>query len=853
MLAVLLLMALTAVVPPTTRAIQWASPMQQAAFLYGPQPQCLSGGWGCVEASSRISVVGRGDVAVAELAQEESGPVVLAWTGQAFVPAQATVPAMKGYAALYRVTMCSGRSIIVTDHHKFLTTAGWGSIANGMIAAGRHLAICPNADEISRPREDRQGVVSAEPRLDWKSVELAEPLPRFVSDTATIDSGMDGISASVRPTTRQVQGFQDDCLRAGGYDDARLRWGGAIGPGLSPSPIDAQRHIPTLSRTGDRDSARRRIRSHSRIGHPSTSGSWHPTSYAAGSQECRVDGRTDGLVQVARAGLSASESARNRYAALLPSRLGSDRDTGGVDSASWDCIASVAFVREDVFYDLHVPIWNNYLAHGLIHKNSGKTWLLCLKAIWLATTYPRNRGIIARAVGRELRETTMSTFYRVCPPKLYDRRKGGRRNDQNGQVRFTNGSEILFIHLEDPETQGVIRGLDLSYFVLDQAEEQPDVMEEIFDMLLGRMGRWDVAEVPQWLVDREKAAGREWPFRHAETGKPVPPSYAMIACNPDAETHWIYRRFHPDSHEHQTLYKQRGYKMFEFDSLENRFLADVNKEFLLQHDDAFVRRNVHGRWGIPEGTIHVIDPLSIVPGSPDVLEFIRRTCLLFRVLDHGDSAPTACGWFAINESGDLILFREYYLGNALISTHRRNIADLSAGERYEQDLADPSIFTKLPQKKGGRWSVADEWGDVTEQPRETAVFWQPAENNELGTRNRINERLKIDPEHIHPFTKQRGAPRLYFVQVSDSYPQGCYHAIRETRAQRRVKIGTDLGKAIFSDERDPNVVDHAHDLIRYGVAAHPMAPTIRQVAEPGTFEATRQLLRRERRRLGIRA
>jgi len=35
--------------------------------------------------------------------------------------------------------------------------------------------------------------------------------------------------------------------------------------------------------------------------------------------------------------------------------------------------------------------------------------------------------------------------------------------------------------------------------------------------------------------------------------------------------------------------------------------------------------------------------------------------------------------------------REYYQANTLISTHRANIAALSVSERYERNLADPSI------------------------------------------------------------------------------------------------------------------------------------------------------------------
>jgi hypothetical protein len=487
---------------------------------------------------------------------------------------------------------------------------------------------------------------------------------------------------------------------------------------------------------------------------------------------------------------------------------------------------------------------------------SGKTFAGCLKGIYLSTEYRRNRGAIIRVVGKELRETTMATFYKVCPPSLYDRRRGGRRNDQNGTLRFADtGSEVLFLHLEDPETQGILRGLEINWFLIDQAEEDPDHMEDNFDLLLGRLGRWDVAEVPDAQLDAYRAAyGREWPYRHPEKGTPVPPPYAMLCCNPDTELHWLYRRFHPESSEHRDVYAPRGYKMFDMPSEANRFLGEKNLEFLLQHDDAFVRRNVKGLWGNPEGSLHVVDPLSLVEGSPDLLAYLQRTCRFYRTFDYGDSSPTACAWWAVDQSGNVIGVREYYLGNAVISTHRRNIAELCPpDEVYEQNLADPSIFHQMPTKQGGRWSVADEYANVTEHPRETAIFWQPADNNELGTRNRLNEYLKVDKTRVHPFTKQLGAPRLFFLKANPSYPQGCFHLIRELRAQRRVKVGTDLGKPVFSDERDPNVVDHAYDLIRYIIASRAPRATVETARNAGTFAGAQKLVKLHRRLTGVRS
>ena len=105
----------------------------------------------------------------------------------------------------------------------------------------------------------------------------------------------------------------------------------------------------------------------------------------------------------------------------------------------------------------------------------------------------------------------------------------------------------------------------------------------------------------------------------------------------------------------------------------------------------------------------------------------------------------------------------------------------------------------MPLKSGGRRSVSDEYADVLSQPRHTAIFWQPADNNELGTRNRISEFLRFDPERIHPITKERGAARLFFVKRNDTYPNGVQHILRETRAQRRLKAGTESGRPPVPD------------------------------------------------------
>ena len=473
---------------------------------------------------------------------------------------------------------------------------------------------------------------------------------------------------------------------------------------------------------------------------------------------------------------------------------------------------------------------------------AGKTYALCLKAMLLSDLYPKNRGLIARKQVNKLEKTTMKTFFKVCPPEAY---LYGSRSDQRKSLYLNNGSEIMWSQLDDSEILETLRGLEINWFLIDQAEE---VSEEIIEVLMRRLGRWDQAIVPQALIDREHAAGREWPWYNKETGQPLPPTYAMFACNPDHELHWIYRRFHPESPEWKETYSKQGYKMINFDSTDNLFLPEQNRDQLLQGTKEFVARFVHGQWGIPEGQIHKINPLSLLKWSPE-LEAIIAQSTLGRTLDHGESSPTCCLWWALDRWGNTYCIREYYKPDTLISDHRQNIYDLSlrkttnkiggsetvewVPERYARELADPSIFTPRTQR-GVAVSVAEEYNEVNESKTDahSAIWWMRADNNELGTRNRINEFLKLDKDHKHPITGKLGAPRLYFIERTPDYPHGCQEVLRETRSQRRIKVGTQDGRDVFSDERDPLIVDHAYDCLRYWIADLPALP-VEAIRHPG--------------------
>lgn len=475
---------------------------------------------------------------------------------------------------------------------------------------------------------------------------------------------------------------------------------------------------------------------------------------------------------------------------------------------------------------------------------SGKTYLFCEKLLTLLTSFNQYRVLIGRQEYKTLKATTMKTFFKVCPPELYQFPLG-RWNEQDGYLRLINGSEVLFVHLDDVD-EDYLRGLEINSAFLDQHEEISETMSDILSI---RCGRWDMARPSDSLLQ----ANPNWPMKFMclsckdgfflppskidplceKCGKPLQkttrfysPTYFLGACNPESESHYLYRYYHPESLEK----KPENYYL-ELPSTENPALDPETIKVMLSKDPSWVQRFVYGKWGISESTVHRLLPDSILEPTYEWLQAFLKKSTLVRVLDHGDSSPTCCIWFAASQ-GIFLAYREYYQPGKLISYHRESIAALSGDENYSFDLADPAIFKKQSQKYGGFWCVADEYEDS--QIDAPAIHFLPADNDEMGTRNRINELLSLDKNAIHPLTGNKLAPRFYFLKKSPNYPDsfGVLNLITEIKHQQRLKLGEINGKPIYSDERKPGIPDHAYDPYRYYVAAHSSFPVANARSAP---------------------
>ena len=461
---------------------------------------------------------------------------------------------------------------------------------------------------------------------------------------------------------------------------------------------------------------------------------------------------------------------------------------------------------------------------------NGKTTVACQKAIFLLLAFPGYRVIIARRQLSSLKSSTMETFFAQFP--------GGKssdyiesHNETEAVTYLKNGSRVFWIHL-DTANENNLRGKEVNSAIIDQAEE---ISENIYLTLNSRVGRWAHAKIPDYMNPDD--------FPKDSYGKPRPPSYMMILVNPEYEFHWVWRRYHPDSVEHVQRYAET-HDYLECGTDPRSYDAETLRE-LQSHDEEWQHRFFKGKWGISSGAIHNVHSDSIITVKKEWLENLLNKSALYRSFDHGEAAPTCCTWWACYKEQHFC-YREYYMPKQVISYHRREIDALGTRkisdgsitreikETYLATVADPQIFKKTTQKYGAFWTTAQEYTDpAIDAPPFRCV---PADNNELGTRNRINEYLQLSHTLTNPLTGESPGRKLYFITPIDGTNYGCTRIIQQTKQQKREILDTINGKAIYSDDRDTSVEDHAYDTLRYYVAHHAKAlnvPTLKP--PPGTY------------------
>lgn len=259
------------------------------------------------------------------------------------VPAEASVPWVNGFAELYRVRMTSGRCIVVTKRHRFLTDCGWKPLSS--LAFGDRLLVTDACHlqtswETSRTTHREGGRHSVRTALDYP--------------------------ASCSVYSHQYDGRPLPC------EDTSL--------GVFPSPGDAPgRNHRRLHEDGSVCGSRH-SRLHLQTGPPAKMGFYARSETANGAGgECRD--ASLGTKCPIYDDLSSWRSQKCGTLSLRDCGYGESfshqrstvfQSTFNFSSlVSWDTISSIHYIRSNWFYDLWVPGYENYLASGFWSHNCG--------------------------------------------------------------------------------------------------------------------------------------------------------------------------------------------------------------------------------------------------------------------------------------------------------------------------------------------------------------------------------------------------------------------------------------------------------------------------------------------------
>lgn len=309
-------------------------------------PMILFGDGSCVAGDTLLQ--GPGWAApIAELAAR--GESIRVWT---LTPTgrQATLtvgpPTLKGHAALLRFTMTSGRQVSVTRHHRFLTANGWQ--AAGGLVVGDVLAGSPH---------DAPLILAASTDC---ALQVSDSWVRQL-----IPHG-DGHHSAYRASDSTDDYFV--CSDRGGEQLL-------CETGSDRLYFPLQGGAPEHGHCDWRPDALGGVRARSRL--------CRLMGLAVGSDEPKV---------AAEEYCSAAWPSRRHFESIQglgtsPVKFGTqppkdesdqweDAVTGALFLASEkDTIQSISYVGHKPFYDLTVPGFSNYLANGLWHHNSGKSYL----------------------------------------------------------------------------------------------------------------------------------------------------------------------------------------------------------------------------------------------------------------------------------------------------------------------------------------------------------------------------------------------------------------------------------------------------------------------------------------------
>lgn len=284
----------------------------------------------------------------------------------------------------------------------------------------------------------------------------------------------------------------------------------------------------------------------------------------------------------------------------------------------------------------YIEIPHNYPIDVALYQGgfgSGKTFVGSLLGILLCIKYPGIKGLVGAQTYKMVRDTTMESYFEHLD-NLGCRYKYNKTEDK---ITFTNGSTIIFRHLEEPDK---LKSLNLGFI---EIEEMSEIPEATFNMLLSRLRQ---KPKPEWVN-----------FHHRLFGH----------TNPQDGKGWIYERFV------EKKYEGVGYRRVLASTMENTHLPDGYLELLkASFNEDYFNRNVLGLDDVFSSKLIIknFKPEIQVTDSIEINEFhpIHVTCDF--------NANPMCWYICQDYDGNMYVLDELVLHNTTTDAAAGVLADL---------------------------------------------------------------------------------------------------------------------------------------------------------------------------------
>jgi PBSX family phage terminase large subunit len=374
-------------------------------------------------------------------------------------------------------------------------------------------------------------------------------------------------------------------------------------------------------------------------------------------------------------------------------------------------------------------------------KRGGKGIVGSAKAILLSVLFPGNRGLIGRQAFTDLRDSTMVSFFQMCPPELIlDHNKTEHR---------------LILRTRDPKrpSEIIYRGIGEDSTLSKKAKDKQKSIE------LGWL--WlDEASECSFDAYRQLLAQLCWRLPDGRR----PPYMAMLTSNP--EPGWVKDRFVDASSQDYVIDPTDPAKaaFIQFLPRDNPGLPPGWEDELRKSmDPDWVRRYLDGSWDIHEGMVftelseevHDLDRY-IDPKNGELWTKFHWQMRHISSLDYASTGIMAYVMTGIDSSENCFGLESIYEKDKLISEYAKMIKLLDS--RYgsiDYRLVDPSTENKTLQNREEMISVQDAYD------RE-GINLQSAIRSEIRVGiDLIKQYLHFNPLHINPFTQKLGSPRLW--------------------------------------------------------------------------------------------